>query len=146
MANYEIFDYLDDMIADYTTTEFSSGIPPQSVIWSDGGNNVVINEADDGSEERIVVSEKMVFYITVQYKNLSRSDHGDLMDFFFNSDKACGLKRSFYWTNITDGPVYPTDTHTYVCRFTSRFYIVKQVNDVFGTLNVRMKVLGRKAE
>lgn len=143
MANAEIYDYLTTITPDYSTTEFgfdgTTQILPQGVIFEEGAKNIKIHMAEDDSEQRIGISTDTRFYVRMQWAFLNESESGALIDFYHNTSKACGTLNSFYWT-------HPTDGHTYVCRFTGLISRRKDNNDRWGIPQIRLRVLGRKAD
>ena len=65
---------------------------------------------DDGSEERVSLSDDSIFYCTLIWTYKNASDAGTIMDFFHDAAKGNGNAESFKWT-------HPTDGHSYVVRF-----------------------------
>lgn len=135
MANKEMYDYLSDVTADYTSTTLS--INPQKVFTEIGEKRTAINIGDDGSEERIALSNTSEFYITLGWDNYaSESDSGTIFDFYNDSSKANGNARSIQLdlTNV--------DGHTYVVRFDGPIKRERAPGGVYRIKEVRMKVLG----
>jgi hypothetical protein len=136
MADKEMYDYLDTVTPDYTTTTFS--VTPQQVIQEDGHFNQSIHMGADGSEEVVTYSAKKIFYVTLVFPVKTSSDIGTIFDFYFDTAKAYGISRSFKWA-------HPTDTHTYVVKFRDA---MSRSDRYFyqGISNVRLKVIGRIAD
>lgn len=143
MSNAEIYDYLTTITPDYSTTEFgydgATQIIPQGILFEEGAKNVIVHLADDDSEQRISISSDTRFYVRMQWNFLDESQSGALIDYYHSTSKASGALNSFYWT-------HPTDGHTYVCRFTAALIRNKQTNDRWGIPQIRLRVLGRKAD
>ena len=136
MAAKEMYDYLSNVSADNNQT---LSLAPQQVITEIGTKNQVIHLADDGSEERIGLATDSIFYVTLQWNNISESDSGTLVDFYHNASYGNARLESFKWS-------HPTDGHTYVVRFDSDLTRDLYLADIFGILNVRFKILGTIAD
>jgi len=138
MASKEMFDYLSAATADNDVT---LAVNPKKVIVEDGSKNQEIHFGDDGSEERISLSDDSIFYCTLIWTYMSESDAGTIMDFFHDAAKGNGNAESFKWT-------HPTDGHTYVVRFdgklTKKIYAVR--TSAYSYDSVRLKILGYVAE
>lgn len=141
MALKEMYDYLPTVSADadYTLGGSSYEIHPQGVIAEAGTFKQVIHEGDDGSEERISLSDQAVFRVRLSWEVLTGSDSGILYDFYYNPSIAKGRLRSFKWK-------HPDDGHTYVVRFDCDLERQRKAYDIYGVLNVALKVLGRLAD
>lgn len=136
MASAELYDYLATITPDYTATTLT--IVPQGVVSEESSKPHAIHIGADGSEERISFSTTSIFYLSVGWNILSQSDSGTIFDFYNDSAKADGCKKSFY---LTYG-----DGHTYVVRFDS--ILPRQGTAVtrYGFPDVRFRVLGRKSD
>lgn len=133
MAAKEMYDYLTNVSADYTSANLD--VTPQKVLVEEGSKRVKINIGDDGSEERIALSSSTVFFVTLQWDVLSEADAGTIVDFYNDSAKANGNARSFQWD-------HPTDGHTYVVRFDGPLSRSISVPTIHGIKQVKLKVLG----
>lgn len=134
MAASEMYDFLNSASPDFTGSALS--ISPQEVLVEEGEPAVSVHEAEDGSEERIVLSTLPTFYVTFPWNGLSESDAGTIFDYYFNSSKAGGRARSFKWTHV--------DGHQYVVRFDcvlSRTML--KAGGPFRYSQIKLKVLGR---
>jgi hypothetical protein len=120
MANKELYDYLTAV----------------TQIRITGNFNVVVLEADDDAETRIILGTAPRAWIDYPFKALSQSDAGTLFEFFYDAAYGGGIAYSFKLT-------HPTDGHTYVVRFDCDLEQVKQNVEVYGYGNCRFKVLGR---
>lgn len=101
--------YLSTKVADYITTELS--ITPQVELIEEGKKQQYQHEYDSGDIE-IVTTSGTFFIVTLQWNYLSISDAETILDFYHDTNKANGKKRSFYWQ-------HPLDGNTYVARFGS---------------------------
>jgi hypothetical protein len=136
MAAKEMWDFLSasPVTADYTAATFD--VHPQAVLIEDGTKDQVINEADDGSEERISLSDDSIFYVTMQWAKISESDAGIIMDYWHDPAKANGIAKSFYWA-------HPKDTHTYTARFNSKLSRGISAANYQQVDQISLKILGR---
>jgi len=138
MAAKEMYDYLSDVTADYTTTELS--VAPQRILVEQGSmGSQVVHEADDASEQVITFSSDNIFFVTLQWDAITEADAGTIFDFFHDTSKAKGKARSFYWQ-------HPKDGHTYTVKFKStlnRSYASNMPNHQ-AIEQVTLKVLGNK--
>lgn len=136
MSAKEMYDYLTAAVPDKDATLL---VRPQNVLNEEPIKNQVIHIADDDSEERISLSSKTVFYVSMVWNRLREADSGTIMDFWLDSAKGDGKLNSFKWA-------HPTDGHTYVVRFdTNVVREIKQAN-IHGVVTIKLKVLGRVEE
>jgi len=137
MAAKEMYDYLSSATADVNITLGAGAyeIHPQGVIAEHGTKNAVILEGDDGSEQRVSLSDDSIFHMTLSWEHLTESEAGILFDFYHDSAKGNGRQKSFKWES-------PWDGHTYVVRFDCDLDRERKAYDVFGFMNVKFKVLG----
>ena len=142
MANAEMYDYLETIIADdvdYTATTLS--VTPTTILPFDSDKAQDIHEMDSGAVIVVTKSDQSYFDITLEWDNISASDHGIIFDFYNSTTKANAREFTFYWE-------HPTDEHTYVARFMSKLtsnYIHKygarmKVNQI------KLRIEGRKAD
>ncbi len=133
MADKEIYDYISAATAD--NDEILS-LAARGEVREIGAFNQMVNIGDDGSEERIVLDENNPqFFLEYEYKALTKSDAGTVMDFYNSASKGAGCSKSF---KLAD-----TDGHTYVVRFDCDMArIRKHGGRVYGFKTVRFKVLG----
>ena len=132
MANAEMYDYISQATADHDET---LSVDPQRAIPEIGTKNQIIHLGDDGSEERISLSDDSVFYCSLEWPVLSESDAGTLLDFWHSSSKGNGITKTFKWS-------HPTDGHTYVVRFAGDLTRDLQLGKIFGVTQVRLKIIG----
>ncbi len=137
MAEFEMYDYVQSVNADYDTTTLS--LRPQGVIYEDGSKSVEIHEGRDGSEEAVILSDQSVFYVRLQWNAISASESGDIFDLYHDPVKAAGTARSFKWE-------HPTDGHTYVVKFRDTLSRFKQNAAIYGFTTLRLKVMGRRPD
>lgn len=130
-----IYSYLSTVTPDYTTTTLS--VAPHAQMVFSVSKNQSVALFDDGTEDRISFDDTPVFFVELQWNLLSSTDQETILDFYVNSSKGNGIARSFKWA-------HPTDTYTYVVRFTNEFnYSQYPVN--FGIQPIVLKILGRIA-
>ena len=129
-----MFDYLDSMAADSDNT---LRVSPSKVIVEEGSKTQTIHIGDDGSEERIALSDDSTFYCTLIWTYKSASDAGTVMDFYHDSAKGNGNAKTFIWENLSDG-------HFYVVRFDGKLkrQLINANGVIYSFPNVRLKVLG----
>lgn len=140
MAAKEMYDYLSTVTPTYSTTTLN--IVSSTIIPQTGRKSQILHEFDDGSVSVIGVNDSSYFDITLQWKILSLSDAGTIMDFWHDANKANGMENSFYWA-------HPSDGHTYVCNFMSEIttnYNAEYPSDKVSVGSVNMRVIGRKAD
>lgn len=135
MAAREVYDYVATVTpdVDVTLTVAAQGI----VSEESGGSNVVIHTADDTSEERIILDDTSVFFISWDWNALTAADSGTIMDLYHTS--AHGRAYSFKYQCAADG-------HTYVVRFDCDLTRRGQAYSRMGFSGIRLKVLGRIAD
>ena len=103
----------------------------------EGSKSQIIHIGDDGSEERISLSDDSIFYCTLIWQYRNESDAGTIMDFYHDAAKGNGNAESFKWA-------HPIDGHTYVVRFDGK--LPRQLHSTgtttFSFQNIRLRVLG----
>ena len=65
---------------------------------------------DDRSEEAVSESSDIFYTVTLPWEYLDSTDAGTVLEFFFDTSKANGIKSSFNWD-------HPRDSHTYTAKF-----------------------------
>jgi len=138
MAAKEMYDYLSTVTPDVDITLGAGGyeIHPQGVLTERGTKNQVVHEGDDGSEQRVSLSNDSIFHVELAWDVVTESEAGTLIDFYYDSAKGNGRQKSFKWE-------HPDDGHTYVVRFDCDMERARKAHDVYGILNIRFKVLGK---
>jgi hypothetical protein len=141
MAEYEMFDSLSDLVADYTLTTLS--VKPQRTLMEAIEKNQIIHLFDDGSERVISLDDDCTFFVTLGWTTgIKKADVYTIFDFFTDVAKANGQARSFYWA-------HPEDTHTYTVKFRSKlsrnWASGKSLSGYLEIPQITLKVLGRKA-
>lgn len=134
----EMYDYLSEVTPDYTTTELS--VTPQDILEEEGEKTQKIHKFDDGSITVVDISSSVYFTVTLQWKYISETDSGTIVDLWNDTNKANGMKRTFYWQ-------HPSDGHTYVARFLTplkRGYIGNSKQHQIN--NVRLRIEGKKLD
>lgn len=139
MAEKEMYDYLSDTTADYTTTELS--IKPQNVLPHNGSKQQIYHRFDSGKRVVVSLSDNSFFEPVVDWGIQTPEDAGTILDMYHDTAKANGGENTFYW-------VHPKDGHTYVARFLEppvKEYDAKFPNHI--RINpTRLSIEGRKAE
>lgn len=108
MAAKEMYDYLSVVTPDYTAVTLS--VTPDTIITEEGSFNQEVIESDDLSQTVITLSTTPIYYVTLQWTHILESDAGTIYDFYFDTAKAKGRARSFYW-------LHPVENHYYVLKF-----------------------------
>ncbi|HAR98399.1 MAG TPA: hypothetical protein DCS11_05830 [Syntrophus sp. (in: bacteria)] len=141
MALAEMYDYLPTVSpdADYTLGLTPYAIHPQGVVVEEGRKNQVIHVADDNSEERISFSDDAILRVRFTWETLTAAESGTIVDFYYNPLIGNALQRSFKWK-------HPDDGHTYVVRWDCDLARARKAYDVYGILEVVLRVLGRIAD
>ena len=135
---FTMYDYLTDTTPDYDAT---LSVDPQEVMVISGEKDIEIHKGRGWDEERIILSSDSRFWVKLQWRHLSETDHSTLFDFYHDSAKGCGQARSFKWD-----PPGQYDAHIYVVRFDSRWESFLQNYQNYGIANLLLYVLGRIAE
>jgi len=136
MAAKEMYDYLSAATADVAITLGAGAyeIHPQGVIVERGSKYQEIRESDANDEERISFSDDSVFRVVLQWETITESEAGTLIDIYYDAAKANGTVNSFQWAHV--------DGHTYVVRFDCDMERQRKNHDVYGILNITLRVLG----
>lgn len=140
MSESEIYDYVDTVTPDYNAT---LSVISQVSITERGLKNQLVHLGDDGSEERISLSNDSIFYLDVMWPLRSESDIGTVMDWFHDSNKANGIVRTFKWIHYGE-PL--ARRHTYVVRFNGDLARTIRMPAFFGIPQMTLKVIGRIAD
>lgn len=135
MAAKEIYDHTTTVTPDY---DYAIGILPQGEVTEESSKSQVIHYGVDGSEERISFGTASVFYINIQWNQLSESNSGTIFDWYNDPLKANGRQRSFKYAW--------GDGHTYVVRFDCSLPRSGSAMSRMGIKSIRMKILGRIAD
>ncbi len=139
MSIVTIWDFVGDLAADYSATEFT--VDPQDVIPISGEKDIEIHKFPGRSEERIIMSEDSRFWVKLQWRYLSEADHSTIFDFYHDSAKGCATAKSFYWV-----PPTQYSSHIFTVRFDCKWESFLQNYKNYGIANLLLAVLGRKAE
>jgi hypothetical protein len=134
-----MYDYLDTVTPDYTTAVLS--VTPTEVLEEEGEFRQIVHTMDDGTEAVVSLSTKRWFWVTLQWDYRPEADAGTIMDFYFDTVKAYGMARSFYWQ-------HPRDGHTYVVKFADKLRRAHHawVVDHLSVRGMRLRVIGRKLD
>ncbi len=114
-------------------------LSPNGEIVEEGEFNQAVHMGDDGSEERVTVSNNPIYYAVFDWVLLSESDIGTIFELYFDTAKAKGMSNSFKWSSRGDG-------HTYVVRFDSKLSRGGIKQSLMGTRGIRLRILGRIAD
>jgi len=132
-----MYDYLSTITPDSTAT-FS--LACQGILIEECPcDEMVINKGYGSSEEVIILSSVKMYYVTIQYNAISRSDSGIIFDLYNDPAKANKIARSFKWQ-------HPTDGHTYVVKFRGNLSRFKQNAEIYGFSTMQLMVIGRIAD
>jgi hypothetical protein len=136
MANWEMWDELSEVSPDY---DYLLDIRPTTEYIEEGDCNQVVHQGDDDSDAVVTISSDSVFYVSIQFENISESDAGTIMDLYHDSSKANRRARSFKWKNYGEY----SDSHDYTVKFVSapRRIVKSPFNYTVDT--IKLKVLGR---
>ena len=138
MAEKEMYDYLNVVTPDYTTTTFS--VSPQRTLPEQGGFNQEIIYADDHVNEVVIThSSDSQWHVTLEFTALTPDDAGTIRDFYFDSSKAYGVARSFKWE-------HPTDGHVYVVKFREELTTNIHESHIHTPQSIKLKVVGKIAD
>ena len=138
MAAQEMWDYLTATSADYAPASANAlTVSPQRVLLEAGKKNQVVHYGDDGSEEIVTLSNKTVFYATLQWETLPEASAGTIFGLYHSASMANGIANSFYWD-------HPTDGHDYCVRFDGPLNRNIRPGALHGVASIKLKVLGRK--
>jgi len=139
MSIETMYDFLDDVTADYTAANLT--VAPQEIMNIGGEKDIEIHPSRGIYEERIIFSDESKFRVKLQWRTLSDEDHASLFGFYHDPAKGCGLGRTFYWE-----PPDQYDSHIYTVRFDCKWESFLQNFKAFGVASLILAVLGRKAE
>jgi len=136
MAAKTMWDYLTVATPD---NDVILDVSPNKVIVEDGNKNVAIHTGDDGSEERIALSNTSIFYVTLIWTNRNASDAGTIMDYYHDASKGNGMAESFRWLHGS-----PADTHIYTVRFAGKLsrQVIANPTVIYSYSSVRLRILG----
>jgi len=131
-----MWDYLSVVTPD---NDVIFDVSPNKVIVEDGNKNVTIHTGDDGSEERIALSNTSIFYVTLIWTNRNASDAGTIMDYYHDASKGNGMAESFRWLHGS-----PADTHIYTVRFAGKLsrQLIAGPTVIYSFPSVRLRILG----
>lgn len=134
MAAFEMWDFITSTGAADTTGALD--VTPQRVLPEASVKHQIVHLADDDSEETISLSNKSIFYTTLQWGALTESDAGTIFNFWHSTGLGNGIVRSFRWP-------HPTDGHTYTVRFANAMTRVRRLGNIHSVASIRLKILGR---
>ncbi len=103
-----MYNYLTDKTADYTLETLS--IPSTTILPQTSRKSQIATGYDDGKMTVVNVASTSFFDIELQWSYISSTDYDTLMSLYHDSNKADGMRRTFYW-------LHPTDGHYYTVRF-----------------------------
>lgn len=120
--------------ADYTTTTLN--LAPHSVMTEASEKNQEIHYADDGSEQRISHSDSNIFWVTLQWNNITEDEVGTIADFYYDSSKGNGIVRTFKWA-------HPTDSNTYIVRFDASVSRQIRTAGLYDISSIKLRVIDK---
>jgi hypothetical protein len=127
----EMKDYLSAVAADYTTTELT--VDPHEVLFEGGAFRQKSFEMDDVSVRVTTRSVTPVFFARLKYNYLVVADSNTIFDMYFDTAKAKGRARTFYWPHITDGNTY---TVRFWCDLERGIYVPNRIKIQEITLKI----------
>lgn len=131
-----MYKYLSTISADTDDVGITPlNVTPQNVLTEEGDKNQSVHIADDGSEERISLSDSSIYYVEMQWDLITESTASTIYDYFHDTEKGNGKVRSFPW-------VHPIDGYTYVVRFDSKLQKKSYRGRRRSIDAVRFRVLG----
>jgi hypothetical protein len=130
-----MYRYLTAKAADYTATVLD--IPSQVSLPQTGDKNQVAHDFDDYSVAVVGLSSGSIFDIQLQWSYVSEANKDIIMDFWHNSSKADGRRRTFYWQ-------HPTQNKTYTVRFTSPLMTEERPGNIMSVQTLSLRVEGNK--
>ena len=133
-----LYDYLTSVTPDYEAT---LSVDPQDVMVISGEKEVEIHRGRGRSEERIILSDQSKFWVKLQWRYLSETDHSTLFGWYHDPTKGCGTARTFWWSSPAQ-----YDSHVYVVRFDCRWESFMQNYKNYGLANLLLFIVGRKPD
>lgn len=97
-------DYFSTVTADYTAATLD--IPPHVELWEECRKEQFVHKFSDGQRGTVTLSNQAQYEVTLQWKFLSPTDAGTIIDLYNSATKANGMARSFYWSHPSDGQDY----------------------------------------
>ncbi len=134
MAATEIYDKVSLATADY---DYTLTLAAQGTVSEEWVRNQVIHRADDNTRETITLSPAQ-FFVNFEFKQLSESDIGVLVDLYYDDAKAKGRARSFRWS--------AHDGHTYVVYFDCAMTRSGNAMSRLGAGGLRFEIKGKIAD
>ena len=130
-----MYRYLNNKVADYSTTIFS--VTPTKVLPQTGDKSQIAREFSDGKISVTGVSANNFFEVQLQWDYITDADHTTLFDFWHDSVKGDGRRRTFYWLHPIDNRVY---TVRFITPLTSSYNTVGHLS----VSQVTLRVEGRR--
>jgi hypothetical protein len=134
MAAGDLAQYLSAATADYTATQLD--VKPQKVMIEQGRFNQKRKRLDDGTPVVVTKSATPIFIMKLQWPVLSEANANTIIDFYCDTSKAYGSRRSFEFP-------HPTDGNTYIVRFWSE--ISRSVSYLRAISEIKLLVVGYKS-
>ena len=129
-----MWDYLYAVNAD---SDYILDVSPSEVVIEEGDKNCIIHTGDDGSEDRISLSNNSILYVILIWRHKNASDAGTIFDYYHDSSKGNGRSKSFRWS-------HPTDGHLYTVRFADKLSrkLIDGITRTYTFDSVKLRVLG----
>ena len=131
MSEVEIYDKVAVAVPDY---DYTLTIKAQGNVSEDWERNQTLLRADDNSRQTITHGGAM-FFVNLQFNQLSASDSGVIVDLYWDDAKAKGQARSFKWVSH--------DGHTYVVYFACKVTRSGNAMSRMGITGLRFEVKGK---
>jgi len=133
MSAKEMYDYISVATPDNDVT---LSLAARGNLVERGTKKQVVHLGEDGSEERISLSDTSVFYLTYPFDKLRAADAGTVMDFWHDAAKGNGMAETFKLSH--------SDGHVYVVRFDCD--MERAIRGVIHSISVVFKIIGRIAD
>ena len=132
MAAKEMYDYFTGTV----TPDYNATFPVtfHGEMMEAGQKTQEIHYGDDGSEERISYDDASLFVLSLQWENLTESEAGDVIDWYYDAAKGNGIVRSFKLAHA--------DGHTYTARFDCTMERIRKNVAIFKTARINFAILG----
>lgn len=127
--------YLTDKTADYIGATLS--IPSTTVLPQTSRKSQIATGYDDGKMTVVDVSSASFFDIELQWAYISSTNYDTLMSFYHDSNKADGMRRTFYW-------LHPIDGYEYTVRFMGPLRVVAYPGNRTSVDAITLRVEGNK--
>lgn len=133
-----IYDYVPDAVPNYLATLI---VDPQNVLEMSGSFDQVKHQGFGVSSEVITFSSQPRFYLQLQWTNMKKVEYDLLFNWYFDTNKAYGISRSFYFKAPEQ---YEPDIHKlYVCKFASDWQGSFKTYGSYAIGSIILEVVGK---